>query len=117
MNSHRPYVTAHLSANIHSGGAYDSPFSAVAVSEGDSAAGILGVLHGGRPLLVVVPSFVVLEIRQSIPFLYTPNTLTSSLKTNIDVAARSRLILEGLRGTAHAAGRVRACAVGGQQRR
>jgi hypothetical protein len=100
----RPYVTAHLSANIHSGGAYDSPILAVAVSEGDSAADVLGVLHGGRPLLVVVPSFVVLEIRQSRPFLYTPNTITITLKTNIDVAANSRLILEGLRGTAHAAG-------------
>lgn len=100
----RSFSTVHLSGYIHSGGDYDSPIEATDVSAGNHAADILGVKDGGRPLLVVVPAFVVLEMRQSKPFLYTPNTLTISLRTNIDVAAGSSLVLDGLLGTAHATG-------------
>ena len=87
-----------LSATIEDGaGNILGSISAVKVAKDQPA--MFGIPHGGDPLFVVVPAFLVKTIGQSTPVPSVNNTLTMTIATNFDLSAGSKVTVSGLTGS------------------
>eukprot|EP00961_Rhodomonas_salina_P046389 622616-Rhodomonas_salina.1 len=62
------------------------------------ASNLLGVTEGRKPLRVVVPRFKTLDISQETPLASTPNALSISLKTSVDLSDTTVVTISGLEG-------------------
>ena len=60
---------------------------------------LLGVPKGSRPLEVLVPHLEVKTIEQNAPFAGIVNTITVSIKANVDMLPGSNITICGLRGS------------------